>query len=108
MVAFVVPRKWVEYEPVDDKPNVFEPIEHWDEKKWYPVAVQILTKSMANISQINPTSRHIPVKDALLAPHVFLSSEKSYHYGEIATVADTQSLDANGRVNSKWICSIFF
>lgn len=96
MVAFVAPLKWSQYQPVDDKPE-FELADRYDDEKWKPVAAQTLYLDHCT----NRNLRHIPVKDAFRKPQVFIQGKQSQHYGSMATVADIQSLDVNGRIKSK-------
>lgn len=42
------------------------------------------------------------VEDELRVPNVFLFGGQSNYYGEIAQIVDAQSLNVNGRVNSKY------
>lgn len=96
LIAYVALLKWVEYKPSETKPNAYELVKHWDDRKWEPVAIQTLIKS----SMPQKGQQFKLVKD-VLRKSVVLFGNNSPYFGEIATIADTQNLDVNGRVHSK-------
>ena len=97
LVAYVALLKWTEYKPSETMPNAYELVKHWDDKKWEPAAIQAIIQSCMP----EKTQQFKLVKD-VLHKSVILFGNKSYYYGEVATIAE--SLDENGRVKSK--CTI--
>lgn len=98
LVAFVALLKWIEYKPSETKPNAYELIKHWNDKKWEPIAIQTLIQSCM------PDKREqFKMAKDVIRKTVILFSHNTKYYGEVATVADAQNLEVNGRVNSKYI-----
>lgn len=98
MVAFVAPLKWVEYKPSDNSKSLtYEVAKCWNDDKWQPIAVQMLIKSV--LAEEQPARKL--ASDELRVPDVFLCGGKTHYYGELAQIVDIQSLETNGRVNSK-------
>lgn len=88
----------MEYKPSEAKPNAYELVQHWDDKKWIPVAVQTIVP----VSMLEKDPQYKLAKDVLCGGRsVVLFSNHSYHFGEFASVADNRNLETNGRVNSK-------
>lgn len=96
IIAYVAQLKWIEYKPSETKPNAYELVKHFDDRKWYPVAIQTLIQS----TMPEKGQQFKFVKD-VLRKSVILFGNKSTYYGEVAAIADTQNLDVNGRVKSK-------
>lgn len=99
VVAYVVPLKWTEYAVPQTETNAYKLVEHWEKNKWIPVAAQTLIKCF--MADKMPKMKR--VSDVLSTPNVFLLSNNSYYFGEVATINDTESLDTNGRIKSKII-----
>lgn len=100
IVAFVAPLKWVGYKPSgNSKSYTYELAKCWNDEKWQPIAVQMLIKSVlaAELPALKFASDELRVPDVFL----FGGNGKTHHYGELAQIVDTQSLETNGRVNSK-------
>lgn len=98
IIAYVAQLKWIEHKPSETMSNAYELVKHWDDKKWEPVAIQTLIQSC--MPEKGPKFKL--VNDLLRGRNVVLFGHKSHYYGEIATVADTQQLDTNGRVHSTY------
>lgn len=96
MIVYVSLLKWVEYKPSETKPYTYELVKHWDDKKWEPAAIQTLIQSC-----MPEKGEQFKVAKDVIRKTVVLLSNNSKYYGEIATVADAQNLEKNGRVNSK-------
>lgn len=97
VIAYVSQLKWIEHKPSEKIANAYELVKHWDDRKWEPVAIQMLMECCMPAK--GPKFKL--VKDLLRNRSVVLAGNQSYYYGETATVADTQSLETNGRVHSK-------
>lgn len=96
IVAFVAPLKWKEYVVSEKKSCAFELSKYCDEDNWQLVAVQTMVKSF--MPEKWPEFKS--VSEVLNVADVFLSSENSYHYGEMASICEAGNLKVNGRVNS--------
>lgn len=98
MIAYVAALKYTEYRISDVEPYTYELTKIWDDEKWEPVAVQTLTKCF--MKECMPQLKR--ARDVLNVRNVFLFNRSSYHYGEMATINDAESLEAYGRVNSRF------
>lgn len=98
MLAYVAQLKWIEHKPSETMPNAYELVKHWEDNKWEPVALQTLIPSCMPVK--GPQFKL--VNDLLRGRSVVLFGNKSYYYGETATVVDIQNLETNGRVNSAY------
>lgn len=96
MIAYVAPLKWIEYKPSESQPHAYELVKHWDENKWEPVAIQALIRGF-----MPETRERFKLAKDVIRKTVVLFSKNSKYYGEMATVADAQGIEVNGRVNSK-------
>lgn len=98
VIAYVSQLKWIEHKPSETIPLAYELVKQWDDKKWVPVAIQTLIECC--MPEKGPKFKL--VHDLLRGRSVVLAGSKSHYYGETATVADTQSLETNGRVHSEY------
>lgn len=103
LVAYVALLKWIEYKPSETKPNAYELVKHWDDRKWEPAAIQTLIQS-----SMPGKEQHFKLVKDVLRKTVILFGNKSTYFGEVATIADTQNLDVNGRVHSEYKLSQIF
>lgn len=97
VVAYVALLKWTEYKPSETKPYAYELVKHWDDKKWEPIAIQALVQSC-----MPDKAEQFKLAKDVIRKTVVLFGNNSKYYGEVATVADAQNLEVNGRVNSEY------